>query len=181
MSRAPGRGGMVVRPTEWRDFQGVVDFYYTRYDEVATNRELFLDTLPVKPTLADEAEFFGGLMRGVLSGRVVSCVAEVDGKVVGLCSVYRKGMHNEDRHCGTLAIGLRPEYRGRGIGHELIGTVLRHCVGKFEVVYLTVVDGNEAARRLYVKHGFQECGRFPRAFQQDGKYRDDLLMWKALA
>ncbi len=171
---------MVIRPVRWSDFPTFVEFYYSRYDEVTRNPDLFLYTQAKKPALGEEAIWFGSLMREILDGDTVCMVAEEDGRVVGAADVRRKGHHTEERHAGIYANAIVPECRGKGIGDELISTTLKACTGKFEVLYLIVVDQNERAKKLYRKHGFVECGRFPRGFKRGERYLDDILMWRAL-
>ena len=48
--------------------------------------------------------------------------------------------------------------------------------GRAEMVQLTVVSENEAARRLYRAMGFVEYGHEKRALKQDGRYYDEVLM-----
>jgi RimJ/RimL family protein N-acetyltransferase len=45
-----------------------------------------------------------------------------------------------------------------------------------EMVQLTVVSENEAARRLYEAMGFVEYGYERRALKHDGRYYDEVLM-----
>ncbi len=171
---------MQIRPVQWSDFPSFLEFYYSRYEEVPRNPDLFLYTHVEKPSVGDEAVWFGNLMKGVLEGNTVCVVADEGGKVVGAATVERKGRNNEDRHAGIYANAIVPEWRGRGVGERLISATLSACEGKFEVLYLTVVAQNERAKALYRKHGFEECGRFPRSFKRGGRYLDDLLMWRAV-
>ncbi len=49
-----------------------------------------------------------------------------------------------------------------------------------EVVYLTVVDTNLAARRLYQSCGFREFGNEPLAIAEDGRYLGKIHLWQRL-
>jgi ribosomal protein S18 acetylase RimI-like enzyme len=170
-----------VRDLEWGDFQGWVALYYTRYDEVTTNRDLGIYTYESKPSLADEAALFGAVWKKVLAGDHVGAVGEDGGKLIGLCTISRKGQHLEDRHAGILGIAVHPNWRGRGLGSMLLAHALKRCEGKFEIVQLAVTEKNLQAQALYRRFGFVESGRLPRAFQRDGVYLDDILMWRAIA
>ena len=70
--------------------------------------------------------------------------------------------------------------RSAGVGKKLVAAVLDHARGRVEMVQLTVVSENEAARRLYRAMGFVEYGYEKRALRQDGKYYDDVLMVRFL-
>jgi ribosomal protein S18 acetylase RimI-like enzyme len=80
-------------------------------------------------------------------------------------------------HKGTLwGMYVRPQARGAGAGRALAEAVMDHARGRVELIQLTVVSGNEAARRLYSDVGFVEYGREIRALKQDGRYYDEVLM-----
>ncbi len=172
---------MDVRDLEWRDFPGWVDLYYTRYEELRTNPELGVYTFTSRPSVADEAAVFGGVWKNVLAGNQVVSVGEDHGKLIGSCTVFRRGQHLEDRHAGVFAIAVHPEWRGKGLGSTLTSHVLKKCEGRFEIVQLTVMEKNAPALALYRKFGFVESGRLPRAFKRGDTYFDDILMWRPVA
>lgn len=49
---------------------------------------------------------------------------------------------------------VKPEYRGRGLGHEFFAFLQRGAALKFKRFRLEVEDGNEAAASLYRRVGF---------------------------
>jgi RimJ/RimL family protein N-acetyltransferase len=75
---------------------------------------------------------------------------------------------------------VRTAARNAGIGEALVAAVLDHARGRVEMVQLSVVSENEAARRLYGALGFVEFGYEKRALKQDGRYYDEVLMVKFL-
>lgn len=168
-----------VRDLAWNDFDGWVGLYYTRYDEVAANTDLGVFTMEHRPSLGEEAALFGSVWKQVLSGDMVASIAEDGGIVIGLCTAVRGG-HREDHHVASLGIAVRPESRGAGVGTALLRHVLAKCEGRFTVVTLSVIAGNEPALRLYRRFGFVERGRVPRSFRRDGVEHDELLMSKEL-
>lgn len=171
---------MRVRGLTWGDFQGWVDLYYSRYEEIGRNPDLGVYLLATRPSLSDEATVFGQVMKAVLAGDMLACVAEEAGRFVGLCTIGRRGHHVEDQHVGVLGVAVRPERRGRGIGEALLRRALEESRGVFEIVELKLVSVNERAMRLYRRHGFEVCGRLPRAFKRGDRYLDDVLMWRAI-
>jgi RimJ/RimL family protein N-acetyltransferase len=75
---------------------------------------------------------------------------------------------------------VRAAGRNASLGKRLVQAVLDHARGRAEMVQLTVVSENEAARRLYSAMGFVEYGYEKRALKQNGRYYDDVLMVKFL-
>ena len=71
---------------------------------------------------------------------------------------------------------VRSAARKIGLGKILVAAVLDHARGRVEMVQLTVVSENEAARRLYDAMGFVEYGYEKRALKHDGRYYDEVLM-----
>jgi ribosomal protein S18 acetylase RimI-like enzyme len=141
------------------------------------NPELGVFTMERKPSLGEEAALFGQVWKRVEAREQIVSVAEEEDKVVGICTIYR-GIHREDRHVGTLAVAVLPDWRGRGAGSGLLDHALRECAGYVGIVVLDVIAANERALQLYRRFGFQECGRTPRAFGRDGTYYDVVRMAK---
>ena len=84
-------------------------------------------------------------------------------------------------HKGLLwGMYVRPGARQTGIGRKLVEAVIEHARRQVELLQLSVVSDNQAARRLYASLGFEEYGIEPRAAKYRRKYHDDVLMTKLL-
>lgn len=80
------------------------------------------------------------------------------------------------RHRGTLiSVYVRAAASGRGLGEGLVRAVIEHARRHVTVLHLTVVTGNDAARRLYRRLGFEPYGIDRRALCVDGRYLDEEL------
>jgi ribosomal protein S18 acetylase RimI-like enzyme len=80
-------------------------------------------------------------------------VAELDGKIVG----YTKETRTGERTISKRGLFVDPDYQGRGIGSELFKTSL--AVAKpGDTLYLSVIENNLKAQRLYEKYGFKVSG-----------------------
>lgn len=112
--------------------------------------------------------------RRILGGDGVQFLALDNDQVVGWCDVVRlrfEGFH----HCGTLGMGLLPDYRNQGLGSRLLGAVLDALPATgISRIELEVLASNEAGIALYKKFGFVEEGRKRRARKLDGAV-DDLV------
>jgi RimJ/RimL family protein N-acetyltransferase len=110
-------------------------------------------------------DIFGAFLEGTLAG-IAGYVAQESSKQAHKAMLW--GMY------------VRPGARNAGLGKRLVAAVLGHARGRVEMVQLTVVSENEAARRLYSALGFVEYGLEKRALKQDGRYYDEFLMVKFL-
>ena len=97
----------------------------------------------------------------------------VDGaNVVGWCDVFP--FENERLcHRGMLGMGVTPEFRGKGLGTQLMDETIIKCrKTTLEKLELTVYDSNKSAIGLYEKFGFQKEGYIKHYRKLDGKYFD---------
>ena len=79
----------------------------------------------------------------------------------------------DEAHIGTIAV--HPLWRQRGLGEKLLVTLLRQARELGAVLAtLEVRPGNQAAQRLYRRHGFAEVGQRKRYYQDNGE--DALLL-----
>jgi len=89
--------------------------------------------------------------------------------------VIREG--EKERHKGLLwGMYVRPDSRNAGVGRKLIEAVIDYARDHVEVIQLSVVSGNDRARRLYACLGFVEYGVEKNSLKQDGRYYDEALM-----
>jgi phosphinothricin acetyltransferase len=97
-------------------------------------------------------------------------VAEVDGQVVGWCSLsaYRPG-RAALRFTAEISYYLALNYQRQGIGTALIEHTLAACPGlQIRHLFAIVLENNEASIRLLEKMGFEKWGFLPRVADFDG-------------
>jgi ribosomal protein S18 acetylase RimI-like enzyme len=103
--------------------------------------------------------------------------AYVDGNIVGLARFVQDTGSAKERHKGAVyGMYVAPQARGQGVGSALIEALIEHASGIVEQLRLGVVDDNEAAIRLYQKHGFEIYGTEMRALKTDAGYSNEVLM-----
>ena len=91
-----------------------------------------------------------------IKGKNVILVAEEDGTIVGLCwcSIVDRGV---DKQAEIVEFYIEREYRGRGIGKELITAAKQLFINEqVEVAFVWTHHGNKAAIELYKDAGFKE-------------------------
>lgn len=97
-------------------------------------------------------------------------------KLVGWID-YNRGGFEEISHTASIGMGIKHDFRGRGIGKEL----LKHCIesaklNKIEKLELEVFSTNLIAYRLYRSIGFLEEGRKVKKRKYNGVYEDLIQM-----
>jgi [ribosomal protein S18]-alanine N-acetyltransferase len=97
-------------------------------------------------------------------------VAELDSRVVGMLVLW---MIVDEAHIASLA--THPEFRRQGIAKQLLIKALDNAYTEgARTALLEVRAGNEAARGMYQKFGFEEVGRRERYYKDNNE--DAILM-----
>ena len=150
--------------------QDHIESFHRTLDVVARERRYlaFLEAPPIEST---RAFILGNIKRGLPQWVALSA-----GEVVGWCDVTPKE-RPVYAHGGVLGMGLLPQFRGRGIGTNLIRSVLAtsRTVGLHRVE-LTVRENNESAIGLYKKVGFEIEGLQRDAVRIDGIHENIVCM-----
>lgn len=124
------------------------------------------------PALEWEGRYqhFRRLYRHALSeaqrGRRILLVAEADGKIIGQIFIQLSSGRAEladGRTSGYLyAFRVRPDYRGQGIGTQLLEQA-EHILQEraFKRAVIAVARDNLGALRLYEQHGYHQFAKDP--------------------
>ena len=167
---------MLIREVTPSDFNDIIETFFSFFPEAEADPSFGLMLFREKPSMDDERKWFENTLRGISEGNIVMIVSEVDSHVVGWCDVRRLAPKTPVDHRGVLGLCVKKELRGRGIGEALIKGIVERCEGKFEVIELTVLSGNQRAIRLYERFGFEKYGVRRGALKRAGKYFDENLM-----
>lgn len=140
--------------------------------------------LPLRPgsfqmTLEQEREW---IRQHTTQDNALLLVVEAEGEIVG--ALHCEGSADLfTRHNVSFGVSLRADYRGKGIGTQLISECLAWARSKPYVrrVQLEVFANNEAAIQLYERLGFLTEGWRERAYYIDNHYVDTYLMSQQIA
>ena len=102
--------------------------------------------------------------------------------LVGLVGLDRE-VRAKNRHKATVVgMYVAPEAGRRGVGKALMDALLQEArADGIEILVLTVTAGNDGARELYVRCGFQTFGIEPNAIKVEGQYYGKEHMTLSLA
>jgi ribosomal protein S18 acetylase RimI-like enzyme len=140
------------------------------------------DRLPLArlyAAIAEERIYIGGEPPVDIEKRAASYkldgffLAEADGEIVGMLSVY-PSYHG----FGEVGMSVAKEWRGRGVGSALMEQAIAFARERgLHKLSLDVFAHNEAAIKLYKKHGFVEEGRRVKHYRRkSGELWDSLEM-----
>jgi ribosomal protein S18 acetylase RimI-like enzyme len=136
-------------------------------DTVARERKYlaFLEA----PPLAEVARF----VRANIEHEYPQFVVLSADTVVGWCDVIPNRSRVIYSHCGTLGIGLLPEFRGKGIGRRLMRRTIDAAFAfGLTRIELTVRENNTNAIALYKSLGFETEGLHRNAVSIGGRHEN---------
>ena len=168
-------GTALFRSPTPEDAADFLDFFNT----VRAETDFLLSSpMDPDPTLDGERAWIENRLN---SPDQLKIVCEMDGQIAGNCQIAFKPQA-KNRHRASLAIALRRDYWGRGIGtalfQELIAVARVKGVTQLELDY---IEGNDRGRALYEKMGFRPWGELPGGVRQsDGSLRKLIYMYLPL-
>lgn len=111
---------------------------------------------------------------------VISCF--VNGQAVGSCDItFKNG--SKTSHRATVGIAIQKTYWNIGIGSAMFNELVKAAKNRegTEYIDLEFVEGNDRAKALYEKFGFQIKSVKPNFFKlKDGTYQNLVYMQKYL-
>ncbi|MBR5310959.1 MAG: GNAT family N-acetyltransferase [Oscillospiraceae bacterium] len=103
----------------------------------------------------------------------VMIVAYDEGELIGTGAVSVVSGRERFAHRREIAISVRKDYWGKGIGSGIMNILMDFCKKSgAKVVQLEVRSDNEKAIALYKKFGFEKIGTYKNFFCIDGEYFD---------
>jgi ribosomal-protein-alanine N-acetyltransferase len=104
----------------------------------------------------------------------------VRGRLTGNSSVTRGSYEDTKRH-GYLGIAISKKHRDRGIGLEMMRTLVKESRNAgLKSIELEVFANNPRAIRVYERTGFKEAGRISKKMFRNGKFIDSIVMAREL-
>jgi len=141
--------------------------FHAAIDVVARERK-YLAHLEAPPFEETRRFVLGNIELGYPQFAVVSADT-----VVGWCDVLPNRSRIIYSHCGTLGVGLLPEFRGKGIGRQLMRRTIDAAFAfGLTRIELTVRERNAKAIGLYKSLGFEMKGLHRNAVFIEGRYEN---------
>ncbi|MEM3454730.1 MAG: GNAT family N-acetyltransferase [Thermoproteota archaeon] len=144
-----------------------------RKEDVAECIKIILTSEPWKTLRTTEKEARTSLLGGIKSGKTI--VAKVDNKTVGFIVFYPKGAFPLGGY--IKLIGVHKDFRGMGIGRELMKRAEKEIFNYAKNSFLLVSSFNKAAQKFYRSLGYKKVGEIPDAIM---KGYSEIIMRKTL-
>lgn len=95
-------------------------------------------------------------------------------KLIGTISLVKETNLKLRHRANIVAVYVKPEIRGNGIGKKLMVRAIEKAksLNEIEQLYLTVSTKNSAAQKVYKSIGFEVCGTEERALKYKDTYYD---------
>lgn len=162
-----------IRAIDICDVEGLLTLINQLVDEDA------LIEVNTKVDYGSEIDYVAGKVNALLSGSEIAVVAIVDNKLVAEADITRGMGRSID--VGNMGISIANEYRGIGLGNELMKLILDLAKkDNYKIAKLEVFSINTAARGLYEKLGFKVVGIIPNTCKIKGRYIDYVIMYREI-
>ena len=127
----------------------------------------------------EEIDFLSKVLSRLEKDEMFYLVAEVDGKVVAVSEISKRGGY--EKHVGVIGIAIRNGFRDLGIGTEIMKTLVEQAQKMgLNVLTLSAFATNKPAIHVYEKVGFVQTGTIPKKHFKEGKYIDEIILTKVL-
>lgn len=127
---------------------------------------------------AQETKFLQSIIDSPIN---LMIVCEINGQIAGSCQLALHG-RIKTRHRAGIAIALKREFWGPGIGTSMLEEMIR-IAKEYHIIQLEleVIQGNVRAMALYQKMGFDVVAAKPDAIRlKDGTLLDEYIMMKKI-
>ena len=150
-----------------------------KYINQLSSEDTFVAYSGEQLTLEQEEKFVKSSLNKFKKGDAIPIVCEIDGEIVSNSRLTRKtNMQKRSRHIAVVAISVKKEFRGEGIGLECMKELINQArnLKDIKILKLTAFAENQTAIHLYQKTGFKTVGRIPGQYLYKGKYMDSIVM-----
>jgi ribosomal protein S18 acetylase RimI-like enzyme len=162
-----GEFSYTVRPARQEDFDDLLTTIRAVTDE---------STYVVAETVAERLLYEDAVTRHNTVESRVFFVATDDGDVVGWTHLNLPQVEKLQR-AAKLTVGVRPDYRGHGVGSHLLERALDWAEANgYQKVYNSVPSTNDAALSFLESHGWHTEGIRRDHYTVDGDTVDEVMM-----
>jgi ribosomal protein S18 acetylase RimI-like enzyme len=102
--------------------------------------------------------------------------AFIDNILVGVAGFFQFKLQKLQHRGNLFSVYVKKENRGQGVADQLIKSIINHARTQVIQLHCMAATNNNAAIKLYQKHGFQIYGTEPRSLKVDENFYDEYLL-----
>ncbi len=166
---------VILRSPTIEDASELLQHFYKRSEE----SDFLLQYREEITMSLDEVKAF--IENAIKAEHCLIIIAELDSTIIASCQIAFK--HTiKTSHRAVIALAVLKDYWNHGLGTALLLELIKLSKTKAIMqLELTYIEGNQRAKTLYDKLGFEEISNLPNAIQlKDGKLLDEIFMIKTL-
>jgi len=151
------------------------------YINTISKERTFISFQGEEVSLDQEGKFLNSQIEKITKHLSVQLLVICEGKVIGISGIEMK--ERIEKHIGVFGISIAKDFRGEGIGSNLMQYVLNEAeknISQLEIIILGVFANNDLAKNMYQKFGFSEYGNLPKGIKLEDGYADHIFMYKVL-
>ena len=154
-----------------RDEADVAVLHAELYEDIATRVQA--DSRPWRPIPATASPYAVTAPRD--DHAVFSIVELASGELTGEALLWAIDLHNRSAHLG---VSLRPAFRGRGLGADVVLALCRYgfAIRGLHRLQVDTLAGNAAMIRAAERAGFVPEGKLRGAAWVNGEFADEVLL-----
>lgn len=160
----------IIRPAAISDAEAILSVYAPYITDTCISFEIEVPTL----------DSFRERMLGIMA-EYPYFICEINGMIVGYAYASKYSERKAYRFSADLAVYIKKEYRGHGIGKLLYAKLMNELfLHGFYTVYACITGENEGSINFHKSLGFCEVGRFHNIGYKFGRWHDVLWFEKPL-
>lgn len=151
------------------------------YINTLSKERTFISYQGEEISLEDEEKFLNSQLEKIAKKQAVQLVVVCRGKTIGVSGIEMK--ERIEKHIGALGISIAKDFRGQGIGSQLMQLVVSEAernIPQLEIIILGVFSNNDLAKNMYKKIGFVDYGNLPKGIKLEDGYVDHVYMYKVV-
>ena len=136
-----------------------LDIRPARMDNIETILDFMIDYYEIEGVEFDGVKSKGTLEDFITDGTFGSlCIIHKSNEPIGyFCLAFNFTLENYGKDCFLDEIYIKPNFRNRGIGSEVMRYIENYLNGNgFKAIHLIVHDDNPKAFKYYLKNGFRK-------------------------
>lgn len=165
---------LTIRYIKSDDVQILTDFI-----NKASQEKTFITFQGEILSIEDEEKYVQSKIEAINKKEGVTLLAFIENNLVGSSGIELETKIKS--HQGVFGIIIDHDYRGEGIGKNLMTVVIKEAIKNIKglkIITLEVFGNNPIAHSLYKKMGFREFANLPQGLQYRGNFVDEILMYK---